>query len=258
VDAMTMAAFDAVSFSYRAREVLRGVSFSVERGEMLGVAGPNGAGKSTLIGLTSGVLEPVSGEVRIGGRPAAGYSRRELSREVAVVPQSADIVFPFTVEEVVAMGRYPHLSWGGWLGESDRRACRSALKLAGAEAFSGRCLDELSAGERQRVFLARALAQDPSFLLLDEASSFLDIGQELAVFKVLDRLRQEEGLTILTVSHDLNLIGTFCQKVLLLKDGSVQAAGDLEENFTGENLTALFGTHVATSVREAGGVRVSW
>jgi iron complex transport system ATP-binding protein len=255
---MTMASFHSVSFAYGEREVLRDVSFDVVRGEMLGVAGPNGAGKSTLIGLASGVLAPVGGEVRISGRPCAGYSRQALSREVAVVPQSSESIFPYTVEEVVAMGRYPHLGWGGWLGEDDRGACEHALDLAGAAKFKGRCLDELSAGERQRVYLARALAQDPALLLLDEASSFLDIGQELAVFQVLDRLRREESLTILTVSHDLNLIGTFCQKVLLLKDGKIQAAGDLEENFTGANLTALFGTPVAASRRDAGGVRVSW
>lgn len=255
---MTTAGLKGVSFSYGEREVLRDVSFAVEEGEMLGVAGPNGAGKSTLIGILSGILQPGVGEVRVGERPVTSYSRRELSREVAVVPQSTEIVFPFTVEEVVAMGRYPHLGWGGWLGVDDWKACRRALALTGAEGFLGRCLDELSAGERQRVLLARSLAQEPSLLLLDEASSFLDIGQEVAVFRVLDRLRREEGLTILTVSHDLNLIGTFCQKVLLLKKGRVQAAGDLEESFTDENLTALFGTPVATTRRAAGGVRVSW
>jgi len=255
---MTTASFHAVSFAYGERKVLRDVSFAVAPGEMLGVAGPNGAGKSTLIGLASGVLAAGGGEVRIGGRPRAGYSRRALSQIVAVVPQSSEVVFPYTVEEVVAMGRYPHLGWGGWLGEADRRVCEHALDLAGAGIFRGRCLDELSAGERQRIYLARALAQEPAFLLLDEASNFLDIGQERAVFQVLDRLRREEGLTILTVSHDLNLIGTFCQKVLLLKNGEVQAAGSLEEHFTGANLTALFGTPVAASRRDAGGVRVSW
>jgi len=255
---MRMAALESVSFSYGSREVLRDVSFSVEKGEMLGVAGPNGSGKTTLIGLASGILKPAGGEITIGGKPSGDYSRRDLSKEVAVVRQTDDSIFPYTVEEVVAMGRYPYLGWGGWLGEEDRRACRRALALAGAEAFGGRCLDRLSAGERQRVFIARALAQDPSLLLLDEASSNLDIGQEVAVFKVLDRLRREEGLTIMTVSHDLNLIGTFCQKVLLLKEGRVRAEGDLQDTFTGRNLTELFGTPVETSKRHSGGVRVSW
>jgi iron complex transport system ATP-binding protein len=255
---MSMASLAGVSFSYGKREVLRTVSFTVERGEMLGVAGPNGAGKSTLIGLISGVLKPGGGEVIVAGRPSAEFDRRELSRTVAVVPQSAETVFPYTAEEVVAMGRYAHLGWGGWPGSEDRRACSRALALAGAEDFRHRCLDELSAGERQRVYIARALAQSPKLLLLDEASSFLDIGQEAAVFRVLDRLRREEGLTILTVSHDLNLIGTFCQRVLLLKSGRVQTAGRTEESFTDENLSALFETPVATALRDAGGVRVSW
>ncbi len=255
---MKAATLHSVSFTFGSRTVLQDVSFSVDRGEMLGIVGPNGSGKTTLLSLISGVLKPKSGEVEIAGRKMGDYSRRELSREVAVVPQSAEQVFPYTVEEVVAMGRYPYLGWGGWPGGKDLEICRRAVELAGASSFRGRPIDQLSAGERQRVFLARALAQEPSLLLLDEASSFLDIGQEAAVFRVLDRLRREEGLTVLTVSHDLNLIGTFCQRVLLLKEGRVQAGGKLKESYTAENLTSLFGTPVQTSPRPEGGVRVSW
>jgi iron complex transport system ATP-binding protein len=132
------------------------------------------------------------------------------------------------------------------------------MDITKVTAFAGRTLQSLSAGERQRVFLARALAQSPRLLLLDEASSFLDIGQELGLFRVIDRLRRERGLTVLTVSHDLNLIGTFCQRVVLVKEGSVQGAGPIEEHYTSGSLTALFGAEVCASQRVGGGIIVSW
>jgi iron complex transport system ATP-binding protein len=255
---MSVASFERVTFGYGPEPVLREVSFQLREGEMTGVVGPNGSGKTTLIGLLSGLLEPGSGEVTLRGRPLAGYSRRELSRVVAVVPQATETVFPYTVEEMVAMGRYPHLKWGGWLGIEDLEACEWAMGLSGILPFRRRTLDRLSAGERQRVLLARALAQKTSFLLLDEASSFLDIGQEVAVFEVLDRLRREEGLTILTVSHDLNLIGRFCRGVLLLREGRLLSDGTLQASYTSANLSELFGVPVTVEERSGGGVMASW
>ena len=255
---MTVASFENVSFGYGQSTVLRDVSFQIREGEMTGVVGPNGSGKTTLISLLCGLLEPGSGEVTLRGRPLGDYSRRELSLVVAVVPQATETVFPYTVEEMVAMGRYPHLKWGGWLGSEDMEACEWAMDLASLLPLRRRTLDHLSAGERQRVLVARALAQKPSFLLLDEASSFLDIGQEVAVFEVLDRLRREEGLTILTVSHDLNLIGRFCHSVLLLREGRLLSQGGLVESYTAVNLSELFGVPVSVEKRSGGGVRTSW
>jgi iron complex transport system ATP-binding protein len=255
---MSVASFDRVTFGYGPERVLREVSFKVDEGEMTGVVGPNGSGKTTLIGLLCGLLEPWSGEVTLRGQPLVQYTRRELSRVVAVVPQATETVFPYTVEEMVAMGRYPHLKWGGWLGIEDLMACEWAMGLSGILHLRRRTLDRLSAGERQRVLIARALAQKPSFLLLDEASSFLDIGQEVAVFEGLDRLRRDEGLTILTVSHDLNLIGRFCRGVLLLRDGHLLSEGTLQTSYTSANLSELFGVPVSVQARSGGGVRTSW
>ncbi len=255
---MIGASLKGVSFSYGTREVLRDVSFDVAEGEMLGVVGPNGSGKTTLIGLVSGVLAAGAGEVRVGARPVGSYGRRDLSKMVAVVPQAVDTVFPYTVAEVVAIGRYPHLGLGGWMGPHDRDAVERAMELTGTTDFRDRPVDRLSAGERQRVFLARALAQEPALLLLDEASSFLDIGQEMGIFRVLDRLRRTEGLTILTVSHDLNLVGAFCHKAVLLKGGQVRGAGPLEQVYTSESLSTLFDTAVTTGARKGGGVTVTW
>jgi len=258
MDAVKVVQLCNVSFTYGYGPVLEKVSFSLGKGEMMGVVGPNGAGKSTLLGLISGILKAGSGAVLVAGSPIETLRRRELSLRVAVVPQDAGSVFPYTVEELVAMGRYPHLNWSGWLGTGDREACERAMALTSVTAFRGRTLDHLSAGERQRVLLARALAQEPEVLLLDEAASFLDIGQEQAVFEVLDRLRREEGLALLTVSHDLNLIGRFCQRALLLREGRVLTEGSLEEVYTSGNLTGLFGIDVDTRSRPDGGVRVSW
>jgi iron complex transport system ATP-binding protein len=238
--------------------VLQKVSFNIARGEMLGGIGPNGSGKTTLIGLISGLLRAGSGEVEILGRRVGEDSRRELSQRVAVVPQATGTVFPYTAGEIVAMGRYPHLRWPGWMAPRDREICTAAMRRTATEAFRDRTLDQLSAGERQRVLIARALAQGTEVLLLDEASSFLDIGQELRIFRMLDGLRREEGLVMLAVSHDLNLVGTFCQRTLLLKDGEVLAEGPLAETMTGENLSALFDVEVEADLRPEGRVRVTW
>jgi iron complex transport system ATP-binding protein len=159
---------------------------------------------------------------------------------------------------MVGMGRMPHLTWSGWLSERDRDICRLAMQRTDTERFAGRTLDQLSGGERQRVLIARALAQEARIILLDEASSFLDLAQELGIFRTLDRLRQEQGLTFVAVSHDLNLVGAFCSRVVLLRDGGVLASGPRGQTYTGANLSALFGVAVETAAGPDGRVRVQW
>jgi iron complex transport system ATP-binding protein len=247
-----------LSFSYAGRPVVDGVSLEVPAGEMLGIVGPNGSGKTTLLRLLSGVVRPSGGAIDIFGRPLANCSRRELAQLIAVVPQGGGAVFPYTVEEMVGMGRMPHLGWSGWLSERDREICREAMRRTDTERFAGRTLDQLSGGERQRVLIARALAQEARIILLDEASSFLDLAQELGIFRTLDRLRREQGLTFVAVSHDLNLVGAFCSRVLLMRAGGVLAAGAREATYTGANLTALFGVAVETAAGPDGRVRVQW
>jgi len=247
-----------LSFSYAGRAVVSGVSLEVPAGEMLGIVGPNGSGKTTLLRLLSGVVRPSGGAVSVHGRPMVDYPRRELAQLIAVVPQGGGTVFPYTVEEMVGMGRMPHLTWSGWLSERDREICREAMRRTDTERFAGRTLDQLSGGERQRVLIARALAQEAQIILLDEASSFLDLAQELGIFRTLDRLRREQGLTFVTVSHDLNLVGAFCSRVLLLREGRVLAAGERGAVYTGANLSALFGVAVETAGGPEGRVRVQW
>ena len=255
---MTVLEAAGLSFAFGGRAVVDGVSLAVPAGEMLGIVGPNGSGKTTLLRLLQGLLRPRAGEVGVLGRPAAAYSRRELARLVAMVPQGEGTVFPYTVEEMVGMGRLPHLAWPGWLSERDREVCREAMRRTDTERFAGRTIDELSSGERQRVLIARALAQEARIVLLDEASSFLDLAQELGIFRMLEELRREEGLTFVSVSHDLNLVGAFCREVLLLRDGEVLAAGPLARTYTGANLSELFGVPVETAAGPAGRIRVQW
>ncbi len=252
-----LAAHD-LSFAYAGRAVVNGVTLEVPAGEMLGIVGPNGSGKTTLLRLLSGVLRPSGGSVSVLGRPVTEYPRRELAQLVAVVPQGGGTVFPYTVEEMVGMGRMPHLTWSGWLSERDRDICREAMRRTDTERFAGRTLDQLSGGERQRVLIARALAQEARIILLDEASSFLDLAQELGIFRTLDRLRREQGLTFVAVSHDLNLVGAFCSRVVLLRDGGVLASGPRDQTYTGANLSALFGVAVETLDGPDGRVRVQW
>jgi iron complex transport system ATP-binding protein len=247
-----------VSFNFGARAVVERVSLAVPAGQMLGIVGPNGSGKTTLLRLLSGLLRPRAGEVTVLGRPLAAHTRRELARLVAVVPQGGGTVFPYTVEEMVGMGRLPHLAWPGWLSAHDREVCREAMRRTDIERFAGRTIDELSSGERQRVLIARALAQEARIVLLDEASSFLDLAQELGVFRMLDELRREQDLTFVSVSHDLNLVGAFCQQVLLLRQGTVLAEGPLATTYTGANLSALFGVAVESTAAPDGRIRVQW
>ncbi len=239
-------------FSYGRERVIDGVSLAVSPGETLGVIGPNGSGKSTLLRVLSGVVEPESGEVRLHGRSLAEYSRRELARRIAVVPQDTVIDFPFSVTEVVLMGRSPHL--GSFAFESDRdvEAAREAMARTGVSAFAQRSIHELSGGERQRVVLARALAQEASILLLDEPGAFLDIRHEVEIYDLLHDLARE-GKAIITVLHDLNLAALYCDRVALLKAGRLFRIGPPSEVITYAALTEVYETEVYVDVNDITG-----
>ncbi len=229
-----------VAVSLGSRPVLAGVDLRVEPGEVVGLVGRNGAGKTTLLRVASGVRAPDAGAVLLDGAPLAARSRRELARAVAVVPQETQIPFPFRVAEVVLMGRTPHLGWLGFEGEADLEAARSALEQVGMEAFADRCVLDLSGGERQLAVVARALAQDPRFLLLDEPTAFLDLRHRLDVLRIVRQLAAQ-GRGALVVSHDLALAARSCDRVALLADGRILADGPPAEVLVPEHLRAAFG-----------------
>lgn len=201
-----------------------GVSFAVPAGTLLAIIGPNGSGKSTLLRLLLGTLEPGSGEVFYEERPVGSWARRELARRVGVVPQSEETAFPLTVRELVAMGRYPHL--GAWRreGEADRRAIRDAMVRCDVAYFADRPLGTLSGGELQRARIARALAQEPRTLVLDEPTAALDIRHEMAIFELLADLARG-GVTIVVVTHNLNLAARYADRLLLLDRGRTAGEG---------------------------------
>ncbi len=244
---------EAVSFSYRDTPVVREVSLRVKPGEVLGLVGPNGSGKTTLIRLISGVLRDYRGAIRLGGREVSGIGGPELARTVAVVPQETESALPFTAREIVLMGRHPF--GGGALFESadDRAAAEEALERAGALPLAGRSLCELSAGEKQRVIFARALAQQPGLLLLDEPTSFLDIRYQTELYDRVREVVETEGVSVLTVLHDLNLAAEYCDRVCLLSRGRVHARGPTDEVLTWSNLTTVFETDVYVDTNDLTG-----
>jgi iron complex transport system ATP-binding protein len=223
---------------------LDGISLAVGRREMLAVVGPNGSGKSTLLRVLSGVRPAAAGRVWLGGTELHAISRREIARLVAVVPQETAIDFPFSVTEVVLMGRAPHLGRFGFPGPRDLRAAREAMERTGVGDLARRSLHELSGGERQRVILARALAQEAEILLLDEPTSHLDIRHQVEIYDLLALLNEERGLTIVSVLHDLNLAAMYFPRVAVLAGGRVHSVGAPRAVFTYETIKAVYGTEV--------------
>ena len=232
--------FRDVAVEVGGRGILRGVDLELPVGEILTLAGPNGAGKTTLFRVASRVLRPKRGEIAIGGRPIASLSRRSLARELAVVPQDTTIAFPFRVEEVVLMGRAPHLGVLGFETRADVICAHEALEKVGILELASRSILELSGGERQLVAVARALAQDPRVLLLDEPTAHLDLRHRVALFGLL-REFVAEGRSALVVSHDLTLAGRQSDRVALLVAGRILAAGLPAEVLTPQNLKDAFG-----------------
>jgi iron complex transport system ATP-binding protein len=235
-------------FSYGERPVLTGVDLSVRSGEIVGLLGPNGSGKSTLVKVLSGVLKPYEGSAGLGGHELRSMATREIARTLAVVPQEPVFGFSFSVLEVVLMGRHPHLTGLAFESDSDIARAREALEQCGALEFAHRPVLELSAGERQRVVAARALAQEPKFLLLDEPSSFMDIRHQVELYDLIRSQADDEGTGVLAVLHDLNIAAEYCDRIYLLKEGQVLASGPTADVFTYANLKATFDTDVYVDV----------
>lgn len=243
---------------YRRGQVLRDLSFAITSGEFFIIIGPNGAGKTSLLKIFSRLIPPTGGSVDVLGKPLAEYTRRQLSRKVAVVPQHEPFDFPFTVSETVLMGRSPHLSLLAMERPEDLRIARQAMEFTGTVHLADRRLDHLSGGERQRVIIARAICQQPEIILLDEPTTALDPAHQLMIMDLMERFRREFGTTIIMVSHDLNLAAMYADRLLLLKDGTVQRQGRPEEVLTEEEIFRGYGCRVAVDRNHLGrSVRVS-
>jgi iron complex transport system ATP-binding protein len=260
--------FDDVAFAYpRAAPgraggfSLTGVSFAVEPDEVFGVIGPNSAGKTTLLRLLTRVVGPTRGQVRLGGRPVGRLGAAELARQVAVVPQEAPRPFPFSVEQLVLMGRFPHGPGRFFETEEDHGLARAAMTAAGVLELAALPLEQLSGGERQRALLARALAQQPRLLVLDEPTAHLDLRYQAETAALLRRLNAERAMTVLLVSHDLNLAAEVCDRLLLLAGGRVARLGAPADVLRRDVLEPVFGCPVVVDVHPGTGrpvVQVAW
>lgn len=242
-----------ISLSYGKEAVLHRLYFTVEEGEFFMVIGPNGSGKSSLIRLIAGLMPPVGGKIEVFGRNPL-IKRGEFARRVAVLPQQVPAEFPFKVAETVLMGRSPHLRFWEFEGESDRRLAAEAMAFTGIEHLAGRRLDQLSGGERQRVFIAQALCRRPRLLLLDEPTAALDPAHQLMVLDLLERMRREQGVTVVMVSHDLNLAAMYGHRMLLLNKGKVAGLGSPATVMSRERLEKCYDCPLLVDENPLGGV----
>ena len=211
------------------KAILDRVSFEVRPGEALAIVGPNGAGKTTLLKCLNRILTGHAGRIELAGREVASYSRRELARLVSYVPQADAHAIPFTVEQFVLMGRYPYLSPFSPVGPSDRQAVHQAMTLTGTEAFADRMLDTLSGGERQKVFIAAALAQNARIMLLDEPTTFLDYHHQEEIRRLLAQTGADDNLTTVSVTHDVNRAALESDRIVALREGRVVFDGRPDE-----------------------------
>ena len=224
--------------------VLRGVSLDVAAGEMLAIVGPNGSGKSTLLRVLGGTMRPWEGSVELEGRPLHSIERRALARQVATVAQENSVAFRFTVLEIVLMGRAPHLGAFRFESRQDLEIAQAALDRFDLLPLAHRHIEELSGGERKRVFLARALTQEPSVMLLDEPTAFLDLKHVVGIFKRFRELATSRGLAVVATLHDLNAAAAYADRVMLLKAGQVVGYGSPAEVLTETNLRSVYETEI--------------
>jgi len=230
-----------ISASYGTGLAISEVSLSLREGEFVGLAGPNGSGKTTLLRALTGVLRPVRGRVTLNGTDLFALPARSVAQRVAVVPQSAAFAFNYSALEFVLMGRYAHLGPFAFESHDDYQITLASMRLAGAEHLAQRPVTQLSGGEKQRLLIARALAQQPRLLLLDEPTAHLDIAHQAEIMRLLSALPAQSGIGILAALHDLNLASRHCDRLVLIHHGQVAAEGAPRDVITSDNMLRIYG-----------------
>jgi iron complex transport system ATP-binding protein len=236
---------DGVSVSFGRQRVLEGVDLELRPGELLGLVGRNGAGKSTLVRAVTRIVKIDAGTVLVFGERVDRLSTVALARRIAVMPQSAELPHGYSGLEIVLMGRTPHIALLGSEGERDFAVARRAMEQTDTWQLSSRRIDQISEGERQRLLLARALAQETPVLLLDEPTTHLDIGHQAALLDLLAGLRRDRGLSVLAVVHDLTLAAHYCDRLALLEGGRVAVEGNAADVLTVERLSGMYGGNIS-------------
>lgn len=232
-----------VSFSYGRQEIIHNISLDIEEGEFVGIIGPNGSGKSTLLRICASFLRPDKGTILFSGKDLSEYSIKELAKAMATMPQSMDVFFPYSVEDFISIGRYPHMRCSLFEQKREDELIRDIMETMDMGYLAGRRITDLSEGERQRVFLAQCIAQDPVLMLLDEPISHFDIRYQIKTLDILEGLNKE-GLTMIIVLHDLNLASEFCSRVVLMSEGRVYKQGTPHDVITFKEIEEVYKTVV--------------
>jgi iron complex transport system ATP-binding protein len=243
---VNMVTVNNITLGYNSSPVLKGISFTASRGRILGIIGPNGSGKSTLVRAISRIIQPKTGSIIINGLDLKKMKAKEVARMVAVVPQNADFPKMITAFELVLMGRTPHLKLLQNEGASDFAVVQKAMEATRTSSFAGRQIGKLSGGERQKVTIARALAQEPEVLLLDEPTAYLDIKHQGEILNLAKQLCTEKNLTVIITLHDLNLAAQYCDRLIMLSSGRIYTEGVPTEVLTEKNIREVYGTSVHT------------
>ncbi len=242
---MAIIEINNLSFHYNKKHVdntfkLSVPSWKVDEGSFFSIIGPNGCGKSTLLKLIAGLLIPDTGSIRVSGENVEEIKKKDYAKKVSFVPQSAVSIFPFSVYEIVMMGRTPYMNFMGFENHEDQEAVSEALETMHLTDLINKGINEISGGEAQRVLIARALAQNANIILLDEPNSHLDIHHQIMIFDLLRELSVDKKLTIIAVSHDLNLVGIYSKDIVFMKGGEIVINGDKKNIFTKANIKKVF------------------
>jgi len=240
-----------LNFSYAAKKILKDINFKINSGEFVGIIGPNGSGKTTLLKNICQVLKPNKGVILIDGK--THYKPKELAQKLAIVSENGPINFDFTVSEVVLMGRTPFLRRFQREGKEDIEIAKKSMAATDTLQFIERPITQLSAGERQRVFIAQCLTQMPKIILLDEPTNYLDINHKIKIFNFFSALNKEKEVTILSVLHDLNLASRYCDKLILMSGGEIFASGKTDDVLTATNIQKVYGVDVIIKRNETTG-----
>ena len=229
---------DGLGFSYPSKKVLENITAEYDGPQLVAILGPNGVGKSTLIHCIDRILKPDAGHVFIDGKESSEYHMKEMAQKVGYVPYASSDVFPMSVVDAVLLGRHPHSNWKST--RDDVRKVFAMLKRLGIEDLADSKFNELSAGQHQKVMLARGLVQEPEIILLDEPTANLDVKHQLGVTRLLRDIAHDDGVLVIMICHDLNIAAKYADSIMMMKDGTIYAAGTPEEVITEDNISAVY------------------
>ncbi len=242
-----------LNYHYSRLAVLKELSFDIPSGNFFTIIGPNGSGKTTLIKILAGILKPLSGQIDISGQNLKQYTPKNLAKKISYVPQSVEITFPFTVLEVVLMGRSPHHGILALENQYDLDLAYKAMAFTSVEALAHRKADQLSGGEQQRVIIARAICQEPQIILLDEPTASLDIAHQVKIMDLMEKLKTEKKMTVIMVSHDVNLAAMYADTILLMNKGRIVKIGPTAKVLTYTILEKIYGCKILVDTTPLGG-----